>query len=147
MNRYVINLSREFKNIYSIELIQAIIPAKNNVENEPYLLLKIDEIDDVTESVDGHIDNAFAILQLAPPTTPGGFIAIDKRIHENTIKYYQTPKAALSKMTVTITNCDGIPFNFGDDVSPPQKDLQNTFVFKIVTLDKKRQELSHRNIY
>lgn len=148
VNHYAIKFPNEFKNIYSIELIQGIIPDQNNVQNEPYLLLKIDEIQDTMVSNDKHIANSFAILQLAPPTKANTFIQIDRRIHEYTIKYYDTPKAYLSRMTVTILSSDGIPFNFGTDTpSPPNKTYQNTFIFKIVTLEKKRHVLNHRNVY
>ena len=146
-NQYTLILKDHFKNIYSIELLQAIIPAKNSVDAEPYLLLKIDELDDVMLGNDRHISDAFAILQMAPPTTSGGFIQIDKRIHENTVKYFKVPKASLSRLSVRITDCDGIPFDFGADTTVPNKSLQNTFVFKIITLEKTRKTLNHRNLY
>lgn len=147
VNNYTVNFPNEFKNILSIELVQAIIPAKNNVEDEPYLLLDIDELPDVMVSNDTNISKSFAMLQLTTPTTPGGFIQIDKRIHENTIKFFKIPKAYLSKMTVSLRDYSGQLFNFGTDSSPPQKELQNTFVFKIVTLEKKRDQLRHRNVF
>ena len=147
VNRYTINLRNEYKNVSTIELVQAILPAKNDVEKEPYLLLNIDEIEEVVHSNDINIANSFAILQLAQPTTTGGFIQIDKRIHENTIKYFKTPKANLSKMTITISDSDGVPFDFGNDSDPPAKEYQNTFVFKIETLEKKRSQLNYRNVF
>jgi hypothetical protein len=148
VSRYSVNLETEIKNIISIELIQAMIPDKNDVLEEPYLLLKIDELDEVMMSNDRHISDAFAILQLASPTTPGGFIMIDKRIHEQTIKFFRTPKASLNKLTVTITDAYGTPFDFGADTpSPPVKALQNTFVFRVILLEKKRNMLEHRNVY
>jgi len=146
-NKYSITLNENFRNIHSIELLQAIIPAKNSVDAEPYLLLKIDELEDVMYANDRHISDAFAILQMAPPITAGGFIQIDKRIHENTIKYFRVPKASLSKLTVTITDCDGEPFDFGSDTNPPSRSLQNTFVFRITTMEKTRETLNHRNLY
>lgn len=148
VSRYSINLQTELKNVISIELIQAMIPDKNDVLEEPYLLLKIDELDEVMISNDRNISDAFAILQLAPPTTTGGFIMIDKRIHEHTVKYFRTPKASLNKFTVTVTDAYGTPFNFGDDTpNPPIKGLQNTFVFRVVILEKKRNILEHRNVF
>jgi len=148
VNQYSIKFPNEFKNIHSIELIQAIIPDQNNVQDEPYLLLQIDEIQDVMVSNDKNISNSFAILQLAPPTRSGTFIQIDRRIHEYTVKYYDTPKAYLSKMTITILDSEGNPFDFGTDTpSPPNKTFQNTFIFKIVTLEKQRRVLNHRNVY
>lgn len=148
VNSYSLKFPNEFKNIQSIELIQAIIPDKNNVQDEPYLLLQVDEIQDVMVSNDKNIANSFAILQLASPTKAGTFIQIDRRIHEYTVKYYDTPKAYLSKLTITILNSDGVPFDFGTDTpSPPNKAFQNTFIFKIVTLEKERRVLNHRNVY
>lgn len=147
-SRYSINLQNEIKNIVSIELIQAIIPDKNSVLTEPYLLLKIDELDEVMMSNDRNISDSFAILQLAPPTTSGGFIMIDKRIHEHTVKYFRTPKASLNKLTITVTDAYGTPFDFGTDApEPPVKNLQNTFVFRVIVLEKKRNVLEHRNVY
>lgn len=147
VNKYTIHLRNEYKNVSTIELVQAILPAKNNVDHEPYLLLNIDEIEEVVHSNDTNIANSFAILQLAPPVTTNGFIQIDKRIHENTIKYFKTPKASLSKMSITITDSSGIPFDFGTDSDPPEKEYQNTFVFKIQTLEKKRSSLNSRNVF
>jgi hypothetical protein len=148
VNQYSIKFPNEFKNIHSIELIQAIIPDQNDVQDEPYLLLQIDEIQDVMVSNDKNIANAFAILQLAAPTRAGTFIQIDRRIHEYTVKYYDTPKAYLSKMSITILDSTGAPFDFGTDTpSPPNKSFQNTFIFKIVTLEKQRRVLNHRNVY
>lgn len=148
VNNYSIKFPNEFKNIHSIELIQAIIPDQNDVQDEPYLLLQVDEIQDVMVSNDKNISNAFAILQLASPTRSGTFIQIDRRIHEYTVKYYDTPKAYLSKMSITILDSEGNPFDFGTDTpSPPNKSFQNTFIFKIVTLEKQRRVLNHRNVY
>ncbi len=145
-SNYTITFNQEFKNIYSIELIQAIIPDKSNVTSEPYLLLSVEEIDNVMVSTDRNVSEAFAILQLCPPTTSGSFIQIDKRIHEHVVKYYKTPKATLSRMTVKITDCNGNVFDFGG-TSSLTKAFQNTFVFKIVCLEKKRSQLSHRNVF
>jgi len=147
VNKYIIQLPTEIRNIYSIELIQAIIPAKNNVQAEPYLLLEIDEIKDVLISSDTTISNSFAMLALAAPITNNGFIQIDNRIHENTVYTFTTPKAVLSKMTISIKNSDGDYFDFGANSNTLNKDMQNTFIFKIIVGQKKRQELNQRNVY
>ena len=101
-------------------------------------------------SNDKNIANSFAILQLSAPISAGGFIQIDKRIHENTVLTFKTPKANLAKMTVSIRDCLGNLFDFGNDASlptAPTKSLQNTFIFKVTTLEKRRMQLSHRNVY
>ena len=150
VNRYSVSLPQEFKNITSVELIQAIIPAKNDADAEPYLLLDIDEINDVMISNDRYVSESFAILQPSTPITSGGFMQIDKRIHENTVKQYKTPKANLSKLTISIKDCFGELFNIGSDSTPPtnpDKSIQNTLVFKVVTLEKERSELNNRNVF
>lgn len=145
-NTYLYNMEFDYKNITRVELIQAIIPDKNSVTSEPYLLLKINELDNIMDSSDRHISDSFAILQLAPPTVAGTFIQIDKRIHENVVLHYKTPKASLSKFTVSITDLDGTPFEFGGD-GTSDKEFQNTFIFKVTTSDKNRKLLKNRRIY
>ena len=98
-------------------------------------------------SNDTNIAKSFAFLSMANPVTSGGFITLDKKIHENTPKIFRTPKASLSKMTLSFTDCTGTPFNFGTDTTPPNKALQNTLVFQIVTLEKRTTQLSQRNVY
>jgi hypothetical protein len=143
---YNLTLSQEYKNIHSIELVQAIIPDQNNVTAEPYLLLNIKELDQVMDSVDSQIGEAFAILQMTAPVTAGGFIQMDKRVHENVVMYFETPKSSLSRMTISITNIDGVPFNFGGNGSL-LKQYQHTLIFRIVTLEKSRKDLQVRNVY
>ena len=146
-NQYVINFPQEFKNISSIQLIQAIFPDANNVRREPYLLLKIAELEDVMVSSDRNISDAFAMILLSTPPLNNAFITMDTKVHENTIKYFRIPKASLSKMTVSITDCDGTLFDFGADGPSLVRDVQTTFVFKLTVLEKKRSTLSHRNVY
>lgn len=145
-NTYTIHFSKEFKNISSIELIQAIIPDKNNVTREPFLLVKIAELEDVISSNDRNITDSFAILQMTRPTEASYFVNIDKKIHENVTLQFHTPKASLSKMTITITDCDGVPFDF-DGVGDLSKLYQNTLIFRISCFEKNRKQLSHRNVY
>lgn len=148
VSNYVIHLPKEYKNIHSIEMIQAIIPDKNSVTSEPFLLLKIEELEDTMSSSSRHIADAFGIIQLCSPVTSGGFIVTDKRTYENTVKYFKIPKASLSKLTISITKYDGTLFNFGTDTpNPPNKQFQNWFVFMVVCLEKKRDTLNHRNVF
>lgn len=142
VNSYTIELDDNYKNIHSVELIQSIIPDKNNVTAEPYLILNLSEITDVMQSKNRFIKDSFAILQMAIPLN--GFIQVKKDVHEQTIKYYHTtPKASLNKMTVSIVKNDGTLFDFG---SGNNSDIQNTFVFKITTLENNTSVLNVRNI-
>ena len=146
-SQYVVNLPNEFRNVHSIEIINGVIPDQNNVRHEPYLLLNIQELVDVITSTDPIMSNSFAILHLACPITPGYFINVDKKTFEHVVLTYKTPKASLSKLTISITDSDGNLFNFGDDSSGPLKSLQNMFVLRIITLEKNRDSLNHRNVY
>lgn len=143
VNNYIVDLQKELKNIYSIELIQAIIPNKNSVGDEPFLLLEVDEIEKPMISSDKTMSDAFAILPVSTKDT-SNYIVVDKRIYENTIKYYQTPKASLSRMTMRIKDISGNLFDFG---SGSEKELKNTFIFKVVTQEPKRDKLNVRNVY
>jgi hypothetical protein len=50
-------------------------------------------------------------------------------------------------MTISIKDCDGNLFDFGENSNTLNKSMQNTFVFKIVVGQKKRAQLNQRNIY
>ena len=136
-SNFVINLDKEYKNIHSVELIQAIVPDQNSVTEEPYLLLKVKEFDNTMDSNNKQVYESFAILQVCSPTVPGSFLQIDKRIFENVTLNYRTPKANLSKLTISITDANGNIFDFGGS-GTTTKDYQSLFVFKITTLDTER---------
>jgi len=147
---YRVPIEHEIKNIHSIELIEGYVPDQNNVTREPYLVLDIPELRDhpmiCTSRV---ISNAFTILQMSSPVTAGYFIWFDKRTHENTVKYYRNSKAQLKHLTINIRDHLGNLFNFGDDTagSPPNKALQNMFIFKVVVREKSHDTLNYRNVY
>jgi len=146
-SRYVFNLPFEFKNVSRIEIVNGVIPDKNNVSREPYLVLNIDELESVMISNNSVINNGFALLHLACPIESGYFINVDKKTFEHVVLNFKTPKASLSKLTISIRDCQGNLFDFGDDSGGPNKALQNMFVFKIVTLEKNQEILRQRNVY
>jgi hypothetical protein len=145
---YRIYLSQTYKNVKSVELIGGTVPDQANVSSEPYLVLKVDEFDNL-ESSDLNINKSFSILQLKQPNIPGGFINIDTEICSGAPKIFKTPLANLDRITISVRDYDNNTFNFGDDTagSPPNKQFQNMFLFKIITLERKRNELNHRNIF
>ena len=145
-SNFVIQLEKEYKNITSVELIQAIVPDKNSVTAEPYLLLKVREFENTMDSNNKQIYNSFAILQVCPPTVSNSFLQIDKRIFENVTLTYRTPKASLSKLSLSITDPSGNIFDFGGS-GTTTKAYQSLFVFKITTLDTERTALNSRNVY
>lgn len=145
-SNFIIDLNDEYKNIKRIELVQAIIPDKNSVLTEPFLLLNIKELQNTMDSNNKAISDSFAMLQMSPPTVSGSFIICDKRIHENVVKYYKTPLARLSRLTITITNSDGDLFSFGGN-GTTSKAYQCQFVLKIITEETSRTMFNSRNVY
>jgi hypothetical protein len=147
-NSYRIVFGDSYRNVKSIELIAATIPDKNNVLSEPYLVLQIDEFDNI-EASNSNLDNAFTILQLNSPNSSGSFIDLDMYICSGTIKIFKTPLARLDRMSVSIKDYDNVLFDFGDDTAgdPPNKQFQNMLLFKITTEEKKRDPLQHRNLF
>jgi len=145
-SNFVLNLDKEYRNITCIELIQAIVPDKNNITSEPYLLLKINELENTMDSCNKQISESFAILQICNPTVAGTFLQMDKRIYENVILNYQIPKANLAKLSIKITDSQGNIFDFGGD-GTNAKAYQCLFVFRITTLDTSRKSLNNRTVY
>jgi hypothetical protein len=145
-SNFVIQLQKEYKNVISVELIQAIVPDKNNVTSEPYLLLKVKEFENTMESNNKQIYDSFAILQVCQPTVADSFLQIDKRIFENVTLNYRTPRASLSKLTIEVTDAEGNIFSFGGS-GTTSKAYQCLFVFKIVTSDGNRSLINNRNVY
>ena len=148
--KFSITLANELRNIASIELIQAILPNVNDILDEPYLLLKIDELEDVMESTNRNIADSFAIIQMASEvkSTGTGFINTDKRIYENTVKEFITPKASLAKLSLTLTDINGQEFDFRTLGTPlDDKSIQITLIFRAVVLEKERAPLNVRSVY
>jgi hypothetical protein len=146
-NDFRLTLPKVYRNIHSVELIQAILPDKNSILSEPYIVLTVNELEDIMESNDPNISDAFAILMLAPPNSSGGFISVDNRIHENTVLKFVTPKANLSTMTVKLSDFNGTLFNFTNTPGVIDKAYENTFIFKITQLEKNTSELGVRGTF
>lgn len=144
--KFVLEIDEPLKNVVKIELIQAIIPDRNNVQNQPYLLLKINELENVMLSNDKNISDSFAIIQLTAPTVPGTFIQCDKRITEMVKLSYRTPKAKLDKMTISLTDPLGTIFDFGANGSTDPA-YQCTFVLKVTSKEAARSQLNQRNVF
>jgi hypothetical protein len=139
-SNFVVNLENEYRNVRSIELIQAIFPDKSSVTQQPYLLLQIDEIEDVMDSPDNAIRNSFAFLCTNTATEPGFFITIDRSVHENTPKVYKDLRSSLNRLSIRLVDPTGNLFSFGNPVDPFDKLYQTTFIFKIVTVEKSRMK-------
>lgn len=143
-NSYSITLPKEFRNVIRIQLIESIVPNRNNISHQPYLLLNIKELEGKIpiDSMNPAISKSFAIIQLTNGS--GKFVQIDRKVHEN-IVFNALQPINLSKMTITLTDYAGVPFEFGNDTGGSfNPEYQNTLIFKIVTLEKSRKSLEYR---
>lgn len=125
------------ENIHSIELINAIIPNNNSVLDEPYLLLNIAELRENFKSNDTFMSNAFTMMTFSLNNT--SLFAYLKKISRDVSYekiFYNSPKASLNKMSISILKPDGTPFNFTNPSSTDITD-QVSFIFRIINLNKK----------
>lgn len=126
-------IDRNFKNIESIELIDAIFPNTNNVTNQMYLYLCIPEIDGALESTNPIGTKALA--KLVPSKLIGNYIYTTYENQHHPKKYYQSVGARLDKITVEFRQPDGSLFDFGTDNGIdmiPNPLLQTSITLRIV---------------
>lgn len=137
VNKYSISLPDEIKNVYSIELIRSTIANVNNVTLQPYLILKIDEVEGDIVSLNNTVSQGFAIIDTgSDPTT-----YITRALDDSPMrKVFKTPKASLSRISVSLFTSSGVLFNFTGE-------YHNTFVFKIVYEEVDRSKLKFRNLF
>ena len=125
------NIREQFKNIVSIQLVDAIIPDAV-ASLVPYLTLDIPELRPSYAGTNSHLSNTFGILL---PETTGTPFARCKFVSP-VLNKYRTPRASLNKLSLKFKNSDGSLYMFGTDTPPPiQPDitLQNQLIFKIIT--------------
>ena len=147
-------ISQLFKNIISVELVNAILPFDDSIQvfdtrlylgitKNPYLLLRIDELDGVFRGTNNFADRAFATL-LYDKTFLSGVLSSDYISGTNSVvnstptttfmpeytrgyhkynpayfekkRFYNMPLASLNKMTITITDPRGQYINNQSDV-------------------------------
>lgn len=130
-------IDRAFKNVRSIEVINAIFPNANNVVNEMYIYLCIPEIDGVLESTN-KIGNT-ALAQLVPHRVVGSFVycMFNKDTHPK--RYFPVEGVRIDRITVEFRKRDGTLFDFGLDNPvglPIANIVQTSVTFKIVVRDK-----------
>jgi hypothetical protein len=136
-----------FKNVKSIKLIGATIPNQNNILDNSSIILQIDEINHLNFS-SNNINKGFAVMMLKGPSRPtDGFIVPEMACNLNSYVEFRTPLAKLNSFTINLTGIDGQPIDFGESNGSLLKKDQNTLLFRIVTMEKNRDQLKHRNVY
>lgn len=142
---------KRYKNIYSIELISARIPNRNNVLDEIYLILRVKEFDDPSYQANNpNLANGFAKIMFTPCDGTDKWLLLDVDNSDPLLKvFWPSPKSSLDKISIEILKRDGTPFDFGTDTpvnQPVNQDLQNTFSFRIVEKVVDATAVGHRNI-
>jgi hypothetical protein len=135
-----------FKNVKSIRLLSGVFPDINNLTQEPYLILHIQEFNSGMTGTNSNFKAGSTILQLDRPITPTYFLNLKTDICKCIYASFDTPLVELSKLTVKITDCLGNPFNFGTDSGTPNKSLQHMLSFEIITEIPKNTTM-YRNVY
>lgn len=139
-----------YKNIYSITLLSAVIPNVTGILDEPYVLLQIDEINDVYDSANPHCAKSFVKLFFKEVFVSSAYLRLDKGVGDPLVKvYWPAPRASLESITVSFRRYDGTLIDFGDDAPPesdPLGDRQTAFTLEIRTfVADVGKALGHRN--
>lgn len=140
-------VNKDYRNVISIRLISGVFPDQNNVLQEPYLVLHINEINSPhiagTSSV---LNSGSTILQLDKSLTPTYFFNLKSDICKCLFSSFSQPIARLSRFTIKITDALGNLFSFGSDTNPVNKSLQHLLVFEIKYREKKKT-INIQNVY
>lgn len=140
---------KQYRNIQSVKLLSATIPQLNNVLDQPYLLLQVDEVQGMYDASTLPVSRAFSKLHFEPTPGPAPILRLDRGVGDPlTREFWPTPLASLDRLTLSIRTYNGDVFSFGtdggDDIDPT---LQTSFTFEIrnYVVDN-RTVLGHRNI-
>jgi hypothetical protein len=117
---------RRYKNIYSISLLSAVVPKASGVLDEPYLLMQIDEVDNVYDSANPACARAFTKLYFKEVCVGSPYLRLDKGVGDPLTKiYWPAPRASLDSVTISFRHYDGTLFDFGPDAAPPADPLND----------------------
>lgn len=139
-----------YKNIYSISLLSAVVPNTGNVFDEPYLLLQIDEIDNMYDAASTACAKAFTKIYFKEVCPLSRYLRMDKGVGDPLTKiYWPAPRASLQSITLSFRRHNGELIDFGaDNMLPdePRSDLQTSITLEIRTfVTDSGSALGHRN--
>lgn len=140
-------VGKRYRNIQSVKLLSAVVPNTNNVMDEPYLLLQINEVEGMYDAASRPSQNAFTKLYFKPGL--GKFLRLDRGVGDPLTRvYWPTPKATIDRFTVSFRTYDGDVFDFGaDDGVQLNPDVQTSITLEIKDyVPDTKTALGHRNI-
>lgn len=128
-------IQRSFKNVVSIELLDAVFPFSSSCS---YMYLKLYEVDGNILST--HNGNQY-FTKIIPKTVLNGFVYgdPDNDAHK---KVFLSRGTRIDKLTIELIQPNGDTADFGEDTIPPQDpipSIQTSFSFKIVVEDMQRE--------
>lgn len=125
-------LGRNYKNVKSLELMNATYPNLNNVLNEAYLFLCIPELEGLM--YDGtNITAMKSFAKLTPTRNTTAFVYSDLGLYDDPpILEFHTQGKRLDRLTVQFKRPDGTLFSFGtDNGETPNSTLQTSLTFRV----------------
>jgi hypothetical protein len=139
----------KIKNVIEIELVSAILPNQNDILDEPYLVIEIDELPSNIEFSCNNIKKAFAMLPLKKPNKDtASFIVPELGQNYKTTMKFKTPLASIQSFTLSIKDLNGNLFDFApSDSSQTEKNLQTTFMFRVTSLEADMSSVQTRAIF
>lgn len=153
-NSYTINflnntIGKQFRNVKSLQLITGVFPHKQSIDQEPYLILDIKELDNNSVfGTNNYVYNANSIIQLDRPIKDTYFWNMKTDVAKNMLSEFDPP-ITLSKMSINIRKKDGTLFNFGTDnalPNDPDKSLQHMLTFEVI-YELKEYSQENKSIY
>lgn len=138
-----------YKNVESVKLLSAAIPNTNNVYDEPYLLLQIDELSGMYHSANTACCNAFTKMYFTRGGVLQPWLRLDKGVGDPLTRvYWPTPLASIDRFSISFRTYDGELFDFGtDDGDVPNPLLQTSVTLEIRTVvPDAKAAVGHRNI-
>lgn len=139
----------KIKNVIEIELVSAILPNQNDILDEPYLVIEIDELPSNIEFSCGNIKKAFAMLPMKKANKDtASFIVPELGQNYKTTMKFKTPLASIQSFTISIKDLNGGLFDFApSDALQDEKNLQTTFMFRVTSLEADMTSIQTRAIF
>lgn len=143
-NRYRVNIEPRLKNVKEVQLISAVIPNQNSILDNGYVVLNIEELNNIKMTSPG-LSSAFGILHLKSPTS-SNFIISELGCHLNTPTVFKQPKD-ISSLTISIHKPSGELFTFGEASGSVLPQFQHSFLLSFKTEVSDISRLNSRNVY
>lgn len=144
VNNYRINFQDILKNIHSVEIAAGSVANQNSVQALPYLIVKFDGMDHLNFS-NNNINKGFALLYLKPTT--GAHVQPELGCLQRNVRYFKTPLASLSSISVQFYKPDGTLFDFGEANGDITTTYQNSLVLKIITKEVMREPIQQNMVF